>query len=380
MRVCIGSAGRFHMFDLARQIQRLGHLNCLYTGYPRWKVDGLPQEKVKTFPWLMGPATLLGRWGFYGMQRQLNRWVIESFDHWMAKRVLPCDVMHCLSSFGLATHRLAKKRYGALTVCDRGSAHIVYQDEILAEECAHWGVPYQRIDPRIVERELQEYDECDYILLPSGFTYRTFLQKGVPETKLAKIPYGVDMTLFRPIPKEDDVFRVLYVGTLSLRKGLPYLLEAIASLKLPNFELWLIGSALPEVLPFLAKYEGQYRYLGSLPRTALYKYYSQGSVFLLPSIEDGFALVQAQAMACGLPVIATTHSGAEDLFTNGVEGFTVPIRSSEAIRERILSLYHNNELREEMARAALRRVQSLGGWDSYGQAMIDRYRLALAHC
>src|SRR5262249_41649357 len=57
VRVCIGSAGRFHMFDLARQMQRIGHLNCLYTGYPRWKVDGLPQEKVKTFPWLMGPAT-----------------------------------------------------------------------------------------------------------------------------------------------------------------------------------------------------------------------------------------------------------------------------------------------------------------------------------
>jgi len=101
---------------------------------------------------------------------------------------------------------------------------------------------------------------------------------------------------------------------------------------------------------------------------------------VLPSIQDGFGLVQAQAMACGLPVVATTHTGAEDLFTNGVEGFIVPIRCSEAIREKILYLYNNNELREEIARAALRRVQSLGGWDSYGQVMIDRYRLALAHC
>jgi starch synthase len=380
MRVCIGSAGRFHTFDLARQMQRLGHLRCLYTCYPRWKVDGLPQEKVSTFPWLMGPATLLDRWGFHSVQRPLNRWISESFDHWMAKRLPPCDVMHCLSSFGLTTHRLAKQRYGALTVCDRGSSHIVYQDELLAEEYTHWGVPYQRIDPRIIERELQEYDECDYVVVPSGFAYRTFLRQGVPAAKLARVSYGVDLNLFRPAPKEDNVFRVLYVGALSLRKGLPYLLEAIAPLlKLPRFEVWLIGSILPEILPFLAQYEGQYRYLGSIPRTMLYKYYSQGSVLVLASITEGLALVQAQAMACGLPVIATKHTGAEDLFTNGVEGFIVPIRCSETIREKILVLYNNNELREEIARAALRRVQSLGGWDSYGQAMLDQYRLALAN-
>jgi glycosyltransferase involved in cell wall biosynthesis len=256
----------------------------------------------------------------------------------------------------------------------------VYQDEILAEEYARWGVPYQRIDPRIVERELQEYDECDYVFIPSTFSYHTFLQKGVPDAKLARVPYGVDLNLFRPVPKEDDVFRILYVGTLSLRKGIPYLLEAIAPLKLPRFELYFIGSISPEVRPFLAKYEGQYRYLGVIPRINLYRYYSQGSVLVLASIEEGLALVQAQAMACGLPVIATPHSGAEDLFTNGVEGFIVPIRNSEAIRERILYLYHNNELREEVARAALRRARSFRGWDNYGQTILDRYRFALAHC
>src|SRR5215471_17110516 len=174
MRVCIGSAGRFHTFDLARQMQRLGHLGCLYTCYPRWKVDGLPKEKVSTFPWLMGPAMLLGRWGFHRVQRPLNRWISESFDHWMAKRIQPCDVMHCLSSFGLTTHRLAKQRYGALTVCDRGSSHIVYQDEILAEEYTSWGVPYQRIDACIIERELKNTMSvttslCHQVLLTAPF-------------------------------------------------------------------------------------------------------------------------------------------------------------------------------------------------------------------
>ena len=86
----------------------------------------------------------------------------------------------------------------------------------------------------------------------------------------------------------------------------------------------------------------------------------------MPSIEEGLALVQGQAMACGLPVIATTNTGAEDLFTDGVEGFIVPIRDPEAIREKLLRLYHDPELREEMSRAALSRVQSMAGWDDYG--------------
>jgi glycosyltransferase involved in cell wall biosynthesis len=378
MRVCVGSAGRFHTFDLARQLERRGYLRALYTAYPRWKVDGLPPDKVRSFPWLMGPAMLAARLGLHGVPERWDYWVHETFDRWMASRLEPCEVFHCLSGFGIHAHRVARERYGALTVCDRGSSHILYQDEILAEEHARWGIPYRPIDRRIVERELQEYEFCDWIFVPSSFAYRSFVQKGVPEAKLVKIPYGVDLSLFRSVPKEDDVFRVVYVGALSLRKGIPDLLEAVCTLRLPRFEVWLIGGCLPEVRPFLRKYEGRYRYLGVIPRKELYRYYSQGSVFVLASVEEGLALVQAQAMACGLPVIATTNTGAEDLFTDGVEGFIVPIRNPEAIREKVLYLYRHPEARDEMARAALRRVQAMEGWGRYGSAVVQAYKSALS--
>ena len=377
MRVCVGSAGRFHTFDLARQLERRGYLGALYTAYPRWKVDGLPRGMVRTFPWVMGPLTVAARLGLHGLAERRNYWVAESFDRWVASRLEPCEVYHCLSSFGVRSHRVARERYGALTICDRGSSHILYQDEVLAEEHARWGIPYRPIDRRLVDRELQEYDFCDRIFVPSSFVYRSFVQKGVPETKLLKIPYGVDLSLFRPVPKEDDVFRVVYVGALSLQKGIPDLLEAVCSLRLPRFEVWLIGSLLPEVGPFLRKWEGRYRYLGVIPRKELYRYYSQGSVFVIASVQEGMALVQAQAMACGLPVIATKNTGAEDLFTDGVEGFIVPIRNPEAIREKVLYLYEHPEIREEMAQAALRRVRSLGGWETYGSSIVAAYDEAL---
>jgi glycosyltransferase involved in cell wall biosynthesis len=374
MKVFIGSAGRFHTFDLARQMERLGNLGRVYTAYPKWKVDGIPVHKVSSFPWLLVPQIVFGRAGFRSVQCGLNRVVIETFDRWMARNLESCDVFHCLSSFGVKSHSLARAK-GTLTVCDRGSSHIVYQDRILRQEYLHRGIDFSGIDQWTIDRELAEYESCDLVIVPSTFAYNSFIEMGVSATKLRKISYGVDLSLFRPIVKADRVFRVIYVGVIGLRKGVPYLLDALRRLDLPRFEVWFIGSVLPEIQPFLQRCEGQFRYLGVIPRRELYKYYSQASVLVLPSLEEGLALVQAQGMACGLPVIATANTGAEDLFTDGVEGFIVPIRDPQSIRDKILYLYENPDKRDQMAAAALSGVRSLGGWDTYGDQMAECHRL-----
>ena len=376
MIVNVGSLGRFHTFDLARQMYRLGELGSMYTAYPKWKVDHFPRERVRTFPWWMMALSTASRIGGTGLTRWLNWRAIDSFDHWVESQLQPCDVYHCLSACGLRTHRVARQRYGALTVCDRGSSHIVYQDRILQEEHERWGLPYKHIDERVIAKEQQEYAECDIITVPSTFAYKSFVSEGISEKKLRTIFYGVDLELFRPVKKKDEAFRVIYVGAVSLRKGLLYLLEALEPL-LGEIEVWVIGTVTPEIKPLLSGYEGRVHFTGPIPRSDLYKYYGQGSVFVLPSLEEGLALVQAQAMACGLPVIATKNTGAEDLFTNGIEGFIVPIRNPVAIREKVLDLYKNAELRSEMGKAALRRVQSMGGWNSYGDSIFETYAEAL---
>jgi glycosyltransferase involved in cell wall biosynthesis len=378
LKICIGSAGPFHAFDLARQMERLGHLEHLYTAYPSWRVDGMPKEKVSTFPWLMAPTMLASRFGFNRVRDGLNVPMIETFDRWMAERLAPCDVFHCLSSFGLQSHRAARSRHGALTACDRGSTHIEFQNEILREEFARFGARFPGIDSRLVDRELEEYTDCDLIFVPSSFAMRTFVDKGLPCEKLRLNPYGVDLTMFHREPKGDRTFRVLFVGTIALRKGLPYLLEAMAGLGHPDLELRVIGTLEAEMRPIMAKYEGTFRYLGAVARGDLHKHYSQASVLVLPSIEEGLALVQAQAMACGAPVIATENTGAADLFTDGVEGFIVPIRDARAIREKILTLYENPAMREQMGDAALARVRMIGGWDDYGDRAAQYYREALS--
>jgi starch synthase len=377
MKICIASAGPYHAFDLARQMDRLGHLAHLYTAYPSWRVEGLPKESVSTFPWLMAPTMIANKFGFNRVRDNLNVPMIETFDRWMAERIAPCDVFHCLSSFGLQSHRAAQSQYRALTVCDRGSMHIEVQNEILAEEFARFGAKYPGIDARVVDRELEEYALCDLIMTPSSSALRSFIEKGVPREKLRLNPYGVDLAMFHREPKRDRTFRVLFVGTVSLQKGLPYLFDAMVGLGHPDVELVVIGALEPEMRPIMAKYDGMFRYIGVVARPELYKHYSQASVLVLPSIQEGLALVQAQAMACGVPVIATENTGAADLFSDGVEGFIVPIRDAAAIREKILTLYENPAMREQMGEAAIARVRKIGGWNDYGDRAARYYREAL---
>ena len=92
----------------------------------------------------------------------------------------------------------------------------------------------------------------------------------------------------------------------------------------------------------------------------------ESHLLVLPSIEEGLALVQGQALACGCPVLATTNTGGEDLFRNEIEGFIVSIRNPEALRDCMQRLIDEPGLWERMRTAALDRVSSLGGWSAYG--------------
>ena len=377
-RVVVSSHGRYHLFDLTRYLLRKNLLAALYTAYPRFKVDQDLQSYAHTHGWLTMLRMGLLRAGLTSQAQALGYAFHVDFDRFVAQNLQQGDLLMALDGGYLKTYERALD-LGMKIVCDRGSSHPVAQEQLLIEEYARFGIPYHTVSKRGTTRQLAEYELADLITVPSSFALRSFVDQGISPMKIRQVPYGVDLSLFRPLPKEDKVFRVLFVGTKTLRKGLLYLLEALASLKLSNFELVLIGSeADRQMKDLMGQYASSFRDLGFVHRTKLAYHYSQGSVLVMPSIEEGLSLVQAQAMACGLPIIATTNTGAEDLFTNGVEGFVVPIRDQQAIREKVLYLYENNDIREQMGQAALHRVQFLGGWDDYGAKMVAVYEELLS--
>ena len=376
MKVTVSVFGRFHAFYLAYQLHRRGHLDRLITTYPKFEVVkyGIPKSRTVSLRkleavnrlWLGAPEKLRSH---VDLDFHLHEW----FDRSAEKHVSPAIDLYVGWS-GFSERGLLRARtQGACTIVRRGSAHIESQQDILREEYEKYGLPARLPDARIVEKEMREYEIADYISVPSSFAMRTFLSKGFPPAKLLKTPLGVDLSEFQPQPKRDRVFRVVFAGRLELQKGVQYLLQAFAELKLRDAELWLIGSRLDEFAPFLDRYRGSYTHIDHVPQPKLREYYSQCSVFVLPSVQDGFGIVLPQAMACGLPVICTTNTAGEDLVTNGVEGFVVPVRDIAALKDKLLYLYENQDIRAEMGASALRKVASGLTWDEIGQQVCQRY-------
>jgi len=381
MQVIISVGGRFHAFYLAQQLLERGYLKKLITSYPRFEVKkyGIPPKKVNSII-----ITEILERGWRKLPNFINDiynpqfFICDLFDKLVSKQIEESDIFVGWSSFSLYSLRRAKKS-GAVTILERGSSHISYQQQILKEEYEKFGLKIRGAHPKVLEKELKEYEESDYIEVPSSFAKRTFLQYGINEEKLIQGFRGVDLSEFRQIPKRDDVFRIVYVGGMSLRKGVHYLLQAFYELNLLDTELWLIGTMSEDIIPFLKKYNnGRILCKGPYPQKELYKYYSQGSVFILMSIEEGFSNVIVQAMACGLPAICTTNTGGEDIIRNGIDGFIIPIRNVDALKEKIVYLYRYPQVSKEMGKQARKRVESSFTWQHYGDRIIEIYRRILS--
>jgi len=255
--------------------------------------------------------------------------------------------------------------------------HIEDQRDIYLAEAKRLGVNLLSPCRKVVEKELAEYREADYIAVPSTLAKESFLKRGLPENKIICVPLGVDTEVFRPIPKNDRIFRIISVG-LSIRKGIHLFLQAVNELRIKDLEVWLIGEIDNEAKHFLKKYPGNVKYLGGLPQRELYKYYSQGSVSILFSLEDGFGMVLSEAMACGLPVICSSGVGAKDVVREGIDGFVLPIGDVERLKEKIVYLYEHREKAKAMGQEARKRVESDFTWGHYGERIIDNYRKILS--
>ncbi len=373
----------FWMFDHGKELSRRGWDVSLFTATPTWRVDPAIAAHIHIkLGWATWSQALrrLARFGLYMPNDwfwRMARRARSEFSGWVARHLNGIEIVDALSSWG-AELGAAIHRQGGRYVCSRGSSHILFQQAILEEEYARWSCPKPDGFPEwLVEREVAEYESADAIAVPSRFVLRTFLEHGVPADKLHLCPYGVNLSFFSRQRREDDRFRVLFVGSVSIRKGIGYLLEAVRPLVQRNLlDLWLVGAVSPEARDLVARNRDLLTHQGFVPPTWLATTYSQGSVLVLPSVEEGLGRVQVEAMACGLPVIATTNTGIADLLTDGQEGFIVPIRDIRAIRDRLEWMLAQPAERERMGEAALQRVASRGGWQAYGTA-IERMYLRL---
>jgi glycosyltransferase involved in cell wall biosynthesis len=310
--------------------------------------------------------------GMYSSERgcYINNYL---FDFMACNSIPRSPVVHFISSIGLVTAKHARK-WGATLICDCRQEHPLFQEDVLKDEARRCGVESSALSGLSYrEKVLREFEIADHIIVPSMHAKRTFLSRGFRDDKVHVVHYGVKSNLFHPVQKDDDVFRIIYVGQITFRKGIQYLLEAFKNLSLPGSELLLVGGVDPGFRPILARYDGSFTHIPHLAHVDLLKHYGHSSLFAMPSLADSFGLVVLEAMACGLPVVISQNTGTADLIRQGVHGFIVPIRDVQAIQEAILAAYESPDLLATLSANAVKLARA-HSWERYGQDAIALYK------
>jgi glycosyltransferase involved in cell wall biosynthesis len=224
-----------------------------------------------------------------------------------------------------------------------------------------------------LSRKTRELELAELVICPSQFVLESLPAAARARRKCLFAPFGSPVVdLAGEKPRKVSGLRVLFAGALTQRKGLADLFAAMKLIDSLEIELVVMGSLLQPLAWYRHRFS-DFVYEPPRPHENFLQLMQSCDVFVLPSIVEGRALVQQEAMACGLPLIATRNAGADDLIEEGVTGFLVPIRSPEAIAEKISWCAANRSLLSGMGIAARERAGELG-WRAYGETIVSAIR------
>jgi len=253
------------------------------------------------------------------------------------------------------TIRVAKAQ-GAVTVGLAVTAHLATNARLESEELERLGgtgagdLHYHKRLARLNRGEAP-----DYLIAQSEFVKETYAREGFVRERIFVAPVDVDMERFHPAETPyEGLFTVVYVAQTTILKGLQYLLEAWSDVSIPNARLIIAGGYSDMPLSLAQRYDEIIRNNKSIEYIPFEKnpeeLYRRASVMVLPSLTEGFGRATLEAMACGTPVITTEN--ARGIVEDGVSGFVVPIRDSQALKEKIEYFSKNESARSQMGIAA----------------------------
>jgi len=318
---------------------------CIYTATPRSRMRNF--DSAVSNRWIPAPVAI-----FSGLSHLRTPLVLDEldstvFDHWCAKVLERCDLVLGASTSSLATCKAAQ-RMGATFVLDRACPDIRVQQDVMAEEARKVGGTFRRNSPWFIDRQVEEYETADFILSPSDYSRRSF-----PEHLRRKV-------VPRAIKSLGSEFVLGCVGGQPLRKGYYYLLQAWKELALPHAKLKIrTGDA-------IFRYPLLKQLISELPNVELIsyvpdisKFYAECDAFILPSVDDGFGMALFEAVANGVPSIATRNCGASELLEAERDCLLIDAFSVEQIKVAVLRLFESKDLRDKLTRNGPTAVEAL---------------------
>jgi glycosyltransferase involved in cell wall biosynthesis len=292
------------------------------------------------------------------------------------------DVVHVWPLGALHTLRAAAK-LGIPTVLERPNAHTRFAYSVVAAECERLNVALppdheHAFQEDVVAYEEQEYELADFLLCPSDFVVKTYLERGFPERKLLRHTYGYDPELFAPPTEERPRrpgFTMLFVGVAAVRKGVHYALDAWLRSPASRDGTFLIaGDFLPEYRERLAEQlaHPSVQVLGH--RDDVPALMRSSDILVLPSIEEGYGLVCAEAIGSGcVPLVS---DACTDDCLDGENSLVHPVGDVDTLTEHITRVYEDRALLQTLRQGALSTAPQIT-WAAAGEKLVGAYRSAI---
>lgn len=307
MKINIASSGgRSHLLDLAKELEKYGHKVRFYSYVPnkRAKRYGLKTENNKSYFTIAIPFLILlkitkrAHWSLF-----LYHYFFDLLTAFVMK---PCDIFIGHSPMHVYSLKYAKRKYNAKIILERGTSHVLEQIKVLKQNPV-----FKSKNPMpnmFLKRDLIGYEIADFISVASEHVSNSFLKNNIQTRKIFVNPYGVNLSEFYPT-KFDDVnsYDLIMVGQWCHRKGCDLLIELCKKNK--NITLLHVGSLVDVEFPKM----NNMTHIDAVDQKELINYYKRAKIFILPSREEGLALVQPQAVICGLPIICSKYTGGRDL-------------------------------------------------------------------
>jgi len=363
-----GGAGRA-TFNIAKELCKMGHqvdiLTSAYKDHKRDEViDGvqicrvLSKKKHILETDLVGILlyTIFGMYKFRKLVKQKDYDLTHSFFS------IPAGI---ISLFG-------KKVYGIPYVVSLRGSDVPNYD------------PYKLNYIHKISKPLTKFiwqNAIKTVALSNGL--KDLALKTYPTLNIAVVYNGIDTTIFKRLRRknESDNVKLICVARVLKRKGIHHLLLALSQMNLNNVELLIVGTGNFEndLKGLSAKFnlDETISFYGYCDNNKLPELYSDADIFVLPSLTESFGIVFAEAMACGLPIIGTTAGGIPEVVRNGENGILVPPGNVNKLKNALVMLINDKELRKKSGEKSIEIVQENFTWDKIARDYLRIYKKCL---
>ena len=411
-KIIVAHPGRQHSFRIAEALERHGllykYITTVYdssnsiwmklikfflkgNNYERAnnrKMNCIDDSKVIQFCELYGLIVLL----IYRLNngRRIARWfnklVSISFQKKLLKYIIKNNIGVVISydaNSEVLFDILKLKAPNVIRIMDNAAPNRHYLHDIYSKynrSAGEFLITYKKYDylfnNEVALKYKREIIKANLHIVASSFSKNALIYDGIDPQNIIIAQYGINLSLFKNINnKSFNKIKILYVGEINQRKGIQEILNTAIELKNDHYiiEFHLVGGGVDNYPEIFKKFKNYVIFHGSLYFEKLLNIYNECNIFVFPSLGDGYGLVILEALAAGLPVIASRNCGGPDIIQDGYNGFLIDAGSTKQLKEKILWCYNHKEELPRMSGNAMQSVSNMS-WEHYGDNLVNQLK------